>query len=107
MNTGFPSPAQHYHEKNMNLQDYLVPHPETTFFMRARTSYQEHDLQKGDMLVIDRGCQPSSRDLVVAVVDGQRCLVQFEELARHSAQKEDTAEIWGTVTYVVRSMRAP
>ncbi len=105
MNTGFPSPAQSYHEKSMNLQDYLVPHPETTFFMRARSSREEYSIQKGDIMVIDRGCQPSSKDLVIAVIDGHRCIAQFEKLARRSAQKEDATEIWGTVTCIVRPMR--
>ncbi len=105
MHTGFPSPAQSYHEKSMNLQDLLVPHPETTFFMRAGSSYEEYCIQKGDIMVVDRGAQPSAKDLVIAVVNARRCLMRFEKLSRCSAGEEDAIEVWGTVTSIVRPMR--
>lgn len=107
MNTGFPSPAQYYREKNMNLNEYLVPHPESTFFMRVKgSSYEEFEVYKDDVLIIDRSCTPRDYDLVLAIVDGRRSLMRYKRPLM--LQGSDTAtEIWGTVTCVIHLKRFP
>src|SRR5512140_1824842 len=52
---GFPSPADDYVERRLSLDEHLVQHRESTFFMRvAGHSMRELGIFDGDLLVVDR-----------------------------------------------------
>ncbi len=106
MNSGFPSPAQYYRAKGLDLNTYLIHHPESTFFLRVRSScYESLQVFQGDLLIIDRNCYPRRNDLVLAIIDGQRRLIRY--IPHVSSQNTAPVEIWGTITYVVHTVRAP
>lgn len=117
LSAGFPSPAEDYVEKSIDLNELLVKKPASTFMMRlASSSMAKAGVLQGDVLVIDRSLSPKNQDLVVVVIDGELVLRRlviagFEKylLTENSTSKkaklEGEDQIWGVVTGVVRSMR--
>ena len=35
VSAGFPSPAEDYIEENLNLQDLMISHPSSTYFLKV------------------------------------------------------------------------
>jgi DNA polymerase V len=69
---GFPSPAQGYIEKYLDLNEFLVSNPPATFFLAAEgDSLVDLGIFGGDILVVDRSIEPKHRHLVIAAVDGE------------------------------------
>ena len=78
---GFPSPATDYEENELNIGDYLAPHPHATFIVRASgTSMQggEAQISPGDLLVVDCSRQPVNNQVVLAVLDGEFTVKRFK-----------------------------
>jgi DNA polymerase V len=68
---GFPSPADDYIEGRLSLDEHLIQHKDSTFFVRAKgNSMTGAGIFDGDLLVVDKSLNPSSGDIVIAVVDG-------------------------------------
>lgn len=62
---GFPSPCQDYAEQELNLNEYLIAHRASTFFLRAQgNSMQDAGLYDGDLLIVDRSLTPEHNDVV-------------------------------------------
>ena len=71
MITGFPSPAQGYEDKKVDLNSYFIKHPAATVFMRIDSSrYVSMGIYDGDLLVIDRARQIGQNSFVVYEEDG-------------------------------------
>lgn len=69
---GFPSPADDYMDKKLDLNEYLVKHPSATFYCRVSGSSMEGvGIFDGDLLIVDRSLEPQQGSIVVAVVDGE------------------------------------
>ncbi|ERM14608.1 translesion error-prone DNA polymerase V autoproteolytic subunit [Pantoea ananatis] len=114
---GFPSPAQDYVEQRIDLNKLIVQHPSSTYFVRVSgESMTGAGINDGDMLVVDSALRASHGDIVVASVEGeftvkrlqlQPCLQlmpmnrQFKPIA---ISKEDALEVFGVVTYVIKSV---
>lgn len=72
LTAGFPSPAESYVERNLNLHDHLVRKPAATFFVRVSgNSMINVGIYNGDLLIVDRSVEPRHRSIVVAVVNGE------------------------------------
>jgi len=68
---GFPSPADDYIEDRLSLDEHLIQHKDSTFFVRAKgNSMVGAGIFDGDLLVVDKSLNPKSGDIVIAVVDG-------------------------------------
>src|SRR5450830_618117 len=68
---GFPSPADDYIEGRLSLDEHLIQHKDSTFFVRAKgNSMIGAGIFDGDLLVVDKSLNPSSGDIVIAIVDG-------------------------------------
>ncbi len=116
---GFPSPADDYMEKRLDLNEHLIRHPSSTFFMRvAGESMKGACILPGDILVVDCSLAPVDGDVVVAVLGGEftvkrislkgkRCLLlpENEEFPPLEMGEEEECEVWGVVTGVVHSFR--
>lgn len=73
VSAGFPSPAEDYAQKRLDIKEYLVRNPISTFFFTVKgDSMQEADIFEGDVLVVDRSIKPVHGHLVVAFVNGER-----------------------------------
>jgi DNA polymerase V len=69
---GFPSPAEDYIDKALDLNEHLIKHPAATFFVTvAGDSMLEAGIQNNDVLIVDRSIKPASGHIVIAVIDGQ------------------------------------
>ena len=114
---GFPSPADDYLEQSLNLNDFLIQHPETSFFVRvAGDAMSGAGIFDGDLLIVDRLLIPRHNDVVIAVLGDEflvRRLHMSPEQACLRAAQPGCAdlpvaaglEIWGVVSSVVRSLR--
>lgn len=68
---GFPSPAEPYIERGLDLHDHLVRTPAATFFVRVSgESMIGAGILDGDILVMDRSVDPRHGRIVIAAVDG-------------------------------------
>ena len=69
---GFPSPAEQYVERPLDLNELLVARPAATYFVRAAgDSMMGAGIQNGDLLVVDRSLDPTDGAVVIACVDGE------------------------------------
>jgi DNA polymerase V len=115
---GFPSPANDFVEQHLSLDEHVIEHPEATFFVRvAGHSMTGFGIHHGDLLVVDRAMTPTSRSIVVAVVDGQFTVKQLNFLpdgvllrgqGNDTSAQQDffvTAEqeltVWGVVRWTI------
>jgi len=109
---GFPSPADDYIEGRLSLDEHLIQHRDSTFFVRAKgNSMIGAGIFDGDLLVVDRSLTPSSGDIVIAVLDAELTVKRltkrdgmvilkpenpdFKEIVLKDGQE---LQVWGVVT---------
>lgn len=115
---GFPSPAQDYIERTLDLNDLCVQHPAATYFVRADGDSMEGvGIFSGDVLVVDRSLKAVHGDIVIACLDGEFTVKELStrpalQLLAHNPayapiqlDAESTLELFGVVTTVVHSVR--
>jgi DNA polymerase V len=69
---GFPSPADDYVEKSLDLNELLIKHPAATFFVCVEgDSMLDAGIHPGDILVIDRSLPPDAGKIVVCALNGE------------------------------------
>lgn len=115
---GFPSPAQDYVERTLDLNELCIKRPAATFFVRVEgDSMTGAGIFADDILVVDRSIQAEHGDIVIASLNGEMTVKELELkprirlLPRNSAylpiEIPEGAElsIFGVVTNVVRNMR--
>jgi DNA polymerase V len=112
---GFPSPAQDYAEKDLDIYKLLVDKPEATFFARAKgDSMKNAGIFNNDILVVDRSKTPQTGDIIVACVDTEftvkryskqghrvKLLPENPKFAPIELKEGMEAYVWGVVTYVI------
>ena len=112
---GFPSPADDYVERALDLNEELINRPAATFFLRAGgRSMQEAGIHDGDLLVVDRSITAEPGMVVGAVVDGEFTVKRLRRTngtlmlaAEHPGYRPvplgpDTEVcIWGVVRWVI------
>lgn len=115
---GFPSPADDYIEKRIDLNEELIQHREATFFLRVRGhSMVGAGIDDGDELIVDRAIKPDHGRIVVAAVDGELTVKRFYQrdgvvkLVAESPEFPDIElkdgqemVIWGVVTKIIKSV---
>lgn len=86
---GFPSPAQDYIEKGIDLNELCISHPAATYFVMATgTSMVDAGIYEGTLLVVDRGLKAKHGDIIIASVDGEYT-VKLSLYAPHHAALAD------------------
>lgn len=115
---GFPSPAEDFAAKRIDLNSEIIVHPQATFLMRAAgPSMVEFGIGDRDLLVVDRAIRPRHGLIVVAVIDGEFTVKQlysragrvklragnptYPDIVPHDAQE---LVIWGVVTNVIKQL---
>jgi DNA polymerase V len=116
---GFPSPAEGYIEKALDLNEHLIHHPSATFFVRADgESMTGAGIFPGDLLLVDRSLNPVNGSVVIAVIDGdftvkrlsldrgKICLLsendKFESI---TITEEQSFQVWGVVAFSIHAHR--
>jgi len=57
---GFPSPAEDFQAKRIDVLEHLIKHPQATYSMTVRgESMREAGIFDGDVLLVDRAIKPS------------------------------------------------
>jgi len=116
---GYPSPAEDYVEKALDLNELVVQRPAATFYVKVQgDSMQNAGIFSGDILVVDRSLTPHHKSIVVAVLDGEftvKRLMLTENGITLFAENPDYRpiqvggdsqfEVWGVVTYVIHKAR--
>src|SRR5437868_7453330 len=67
---GFPSPADDYIERNIDLNDWLIHNKLATYIVRVEGDSMAGEIHDGDKLIVDRSLEPKHRDVVIACVEG-------------------------------------
>jgi DNA polymerase V len=115
---GFPSPADDYIEKTLDLNELLVKKPAATFFARAQgESMLGAGIHPNDILVVDRSKDPVPGHIVICALngeltvkrlakDGERWQLKAENPAYPDMVIHDDLElvIWGVVTHVIHPL---
>ena len=115
VSAGFPSPADDFVDRSLDLNEYLIKHPAATFFVRVDgNSMIGSGIHPGDILIVDKALEPHDGSIVIAVVNGEFTVKRFKrERGRCWLVPENPAsapieiagdmqlEIWGVVTYVI------
>lgn len=64
---GFPSPAEDFAAKRIDLTSLLVTHPQATFLLRVSgDSMRDAGIFDGDLIVVDKAIKPRHDHVVVA-----------------------------------------
>lgn len=118
ISAGFPSPADDYIETKLDLNRYLIKHPASTFFVRVSgDSMINAGIQSGDMLIVDRGVEPTDGKIVIAALDGELTVKrlfkkngQLKLLAENANYQpihivEQDMVIWGVVIHVIHEAK--
>ncbi len=75
---GFPSPAEEELADTITLDEYLVERPESTYLLRVvGDSMIDAGIHPGDIVLVEKGRNPRSNDIVVARVDEEWTLKYF------------------------------
>ena len=112
---GFPSPADDYVDKKLDLNELLIAQPAATFFVRVvGDSMQGAGISTGDLLVVDRSMQAVNGNIVVAIVQGEFTVKRLKKegdkiflIAENPSYRpieineESGFEVWGVVSYVI------
>jgi len=115
---GFPSPADDYIDKRLDLNELLINKPASTFFVRAEgESMLGAGIHPDDILVVDRSVHPGVGKIVVCALDGELTvkrlrskegkLVLAPENPNYSdipLKEEVDMVIWGVVTSVIHNV---
>jgi len=116
---GFPSPAEPYIERPLDLNEYLIQHPAATFFIRVSGhSMINAGIHDQDILIVDRSLEPKPNKIVIAVIDGEMTVKRLKKdelgnffLASENpdypdieVKAESDVTIWGVVKTVIHSV---
>lgn len=115
---GFPSPADDFIESRLNLNDYLIKRPASTFLVRAEgESMLNVGIHCGDILIVDKSIEPIHGKIVIAAIDGEltvKRLYKKEGIIKLNAEnphysdinitEEQETVIWGVVTNVIHGV---
>jgi DNA polymerase V len=115
---GFPSPADDYIEKTLDLNELLVQKPASTFFARAQgLSMLGAGIHPNDILIVDRSIEPVPGMIVICALNGELTVKRLErdndqwQLKSENPDYPDIAiyeelelVIWGVVTNVIHRL---
>jgi DNA polymerase V len=116
---GFPSPAENYLDKTIDLNELLIAHPAATFFVRVvGDSMQNAGIFSGDVLIVDRSLEAQENAVIIAIINGEftvKRLVRKEGRVFLAPENpsypileiapESDFQVWGVVTYVIHKAR--
>ncbi|WP_368576263.1 LexA family protein [Acinetobacter baumannii] len=116
---GFPSPAQDYVDKNIDMNEHLIKNECATFVVRvASQSMLNAGIDIDDELIVDRSLEAKHNDIVIALVDNEFTVKRLMIDANERWLKAENPEfcdihlkdgqelfIWGVVTFILKNTR--
>ncbi len=77
---GFPSPAEEELIDTLSLDEFLIPKPGASYLVKVTgDSMTGAGILPGDLVIVERGRQAQTGDIVVAQVDGEWTMKYFEK----------------------------
>lgn len=115
---GFPSPADDFIDKKLDLNEHLILHPAATFFVRAvGDSMLGAGIHDGDLLLVDRALEPCAGKVVMAAIGGELTIKRLERKGQRlflapanpdypsfDVTEREDFEIWGVVAHVIHKL---
>lgn len=96
--TGFSSPATHYTEPRIDLNDVLINNASATFYVRVvDNGFSDFDIHEKDVLIIDKSLTPKQNQLALVTKEGAFEIIRIDKKATEEAQ------LWGVITYIIKS----
>ncbi|MDC4579413.1 MULTISPECIES: LexA family protein [Acinetobacter] len=118
VSAGFPSPAQDYIDRSLDMNEHLIKNETATFIVRvASLSMLNAGIDIDDELIVDRSLDAKHNDIVIALIDNDFTVkrLMIEEKRWLKAENPDYADIhlqegqeliiWGVVTYILKNTR--
>ncbi|EHU1746138.1 LexA family protein [Acinetobacter baumannii] len=118
ISAGFPSPAQDYIDKVLDMNEHLIKNETSTFIVKvASLSMLNAGIDIDDELIVDRSLDAKHGDIVVALIDNDFTVkrLMIEEKRWLKAENPDYPDIhlnegqeliiWGVVTYILKNTR--
>jgi DNA polymerase V len=116
---GFPSPAQDYVDKTLDMNEHLIQNEAATFIVKvASLSMRDAGLDIDDELIVDRSIEAKHEDIVIALIDNEftvKRLMLEDDKRWLKAENPEYSDIhlkdgqemiiWGVVTYVLKPFR--
>lgn len=115
---GFPSAAENYVEGRIDLNQELIRHPLTTFYLRViGDSMSGIGIYPNSLLVVDRAVTAKNGDIIIARIGDELCVKRFSKADDNRvwllSENElfppievcecDDFEIWGRVMYSIQT----
>lgn len=118
LSAGFPSPADDFLDKKIDLNEHLIKHPAATFFIRVEGDSMIHaGIFSGDTLIVDRSLHATNGKVVVAVLNGEFLVKRLKKIKNKVFLEAENPkydpieiiesvpfEIWGVVTTVIHPL---
>ena len=110
--SGFPSPAEDFSDRALDLNTLLIRSPAATFFFRVEGDVlPARGILDGAMLIVDRSVSVRPGHVMVGADEGTLGLREFNGtrgVSGNSGQEyvdeNVPLESWGVVTHIIRSL---
>jgi len=121
---GFPSPAQDYTEKKIDLNEHLIHNPIATFMLKVNSlSMKNAGIEIGDEILIDRSLEAEHGDVVLALINNEFTVKRFMQVKVSTGiydiwlkaenpdfpdihpHSEEQIMIWGVVTCILKKLK--
>ena len=116
---GFPSPADDHLHVALDLNEYLIKHPSSTFYIYVKgDSMIDNGIYNDDIIIVDRSLTPKTKDIVVAIIDGEFTVKKMykknNKIYLNPGNKNYKSiyvdcnmdfQIWGVVTHSIHHCR--
>lgn len=85
---GFPSPAEDYIDKTVDMNDLLISNKEATFIVQVESlSMKDIGIDINDYLIVDRSIRSQHQDIVIAFIDNDFTVKRMMITQRMSHQE--------------------
>lgn len=115
---GFPSPAEDFMIKSIDINSLLIKNKAATFFARARgNSLIKIGIWDNDLLIVDRSIEYADGLIAVCFIDGEftakkikienkRCwlMPENDDFKPIEVFEDNQLILWGIVTFAVKSL---
>jgi DNA polymerase V len=112
---GFPSPAEDFLERRLDLNEYLIRNEPATFLVRVSgNSMKLAGIFDGDLLIVDRSVPPENGRVIVGVVHGEFTVKRIQKKGGSlylmpenddfkpvRVTEEMNLQVWGVVTWAI------
>ena len=116
---GLPSPAEDHVTERLDLNEYLIRHPASTFLVRVSgNSMINVGIFENDILIVDRSLAPAHGKIVIVAIDGELTVKRLHKKENNKyilraenpdypdieVQESQNTFIWGIVTQVLHAV---